>query len=285
MFRVFRNSGFQRSPAKKLIFRILFILLILLILLPILFPLYFVLISSLKNMAQVYIMPPKLFGFKPIFDHYVYIFKNQHYGTYMVNTFWVAFMSTLISLSVGIPAAYSIARYKMRRTNVAILVARLLPSISFLLPYYFFFSRFNLIDTYTGLVLSHIVLSMPLVVWIMTGFIADIPLELEEAAIVDGCTRQRGFLSVVLPVCSPGIITCSTLAFLGSWNNFQFALILSGERTRTLPVSLQYFVSGADIRWGRMLAATIVVIVPAIILTMVLQKYIIKGMTAGAVKG
>ena len=93
------------------------------------------------------------------------------------------------------------------------------------------------------------------------------------------------FLDVLVPVCTPGLVTSSTLAFLGSWNNFQFALILSGEKTRTLPVSLQYFVSGADIRWGRMLAATIVVIVPTIILTMILQKYIVQGMTAGAVKG
>ena len=252
---------------------------------PIVFPLYFVFISSFKNMAQVYTMPPELFGFTPIFDHYVFIFQTQRYGRFMFNSFWVAFASTGISLILGIPAAYSIARYKMRRTNVAILIARLLPSISFLLPYFFFFSRLGLVDTYTGLILSHIVLSMPLVVWIMAGFINEVPRELEEAAIVDGCTRQRCFFSIVLPVCIAGIVTCSTLSFLGSWNNFQFALILSGERTRTLPVSLQYFVGGADIRWGRMLAATVVVIIPAIVLTMVLQKYIIKGMTAGAVKG
>ena len=103
--------------------------------------------------------------------------------------------------------------------------------------------------------------------------------------IVDGCTRQKCFKDVLLPISAPGLVTCSTLSFLGSWNNFQFALILSGEKTRTLPVSLQYFVSGADIRWGRMLAATIVVLVPTIILTMILQKYIVQGMTAGAVKG
>ena len=275
----------NKYQTKKILTKILLVILVLIIVTPVIFPLYFVIISSLKNMAQVYIMPPKLFGFKPIFDHYIFIFQNQNYGKFMYNSFWVAIVSTVISLCFGIPAAYSIARYKMRRTNVAILVARLLPSISFLLPYYFFFSRLKLVDTYTGLILTHIVLSMPLVVWIMTGFIYEIPRELEEAAIVDGCTRQRGFLSVVLPVCTPGIITCSTLSFLGSWNNFQFALILSGEKTRTLPVSLQYFISGADIRWGRMLAATIVVIVPTIILTMLLQKYIIKGMTAGAVKG
>ena len=259
--------------------------LVLVVVLPILFPLYFVFISSLKNMSQVYLMPPQLFGFTPTFEHYRYIFETQNYGYYMFNSAVVAIVSTAIALVLGVPAAYSIARFHMRKTSTSILAARLLPSISFLLPYYFVFSKLKMIDTYTVLILSHVVLSLPFVVWIMASFIADIPKELDEAAIVDGCTRQRCFLDVILPVSLPGLVTCTTLSFLGSWNNFQFALILSGEKTKTLPVSLQYFVSGADIRWGRMLAATIVVIIPAIILTMTLQKYIIKGMTAGAVKG
>ena len=271
--------------AKKAAGKIGLYVLVLVVVLLVLFPLYFVFISSLKNMSQVYIMPPQLFGFTPIWDHYKYIFETQHYDAYMVNSAVVAFASTAISLLLGVPASYSIARFHMRKTSTSILVARLLPSISFLLPYYFLFSKLKMIDTYSVLILSHIVLSLPLIVWIMSSFIADIPKELDEAAIVDGCTRQRCFWNVILPVSLPGLVTCATLSFLGSWNNFQFALILSGEKTRTLPVSLQYFVSGADIRWGRMLAATIVVIVPAIILTMALQKYIIKGMTAGAVKG
>lgn len=265
--------------------KIVFVILILIIVIPILFPLYFVFISSFKNMAQVYIMPPKLFNFDPILDNYIYIFKTQHYGTYMLNSMIVAIASTAFSLLLGVPAAYVIARYKMAKANTAILTARLLPNISILLPFYFIFSKLQMIDTYGVLIVSHMILSMPLIVWIMVGFFNDIPKELEEAAIVDGCTRQRCFMDVILPISTPGLVTCSTLSFLGSWNNFQFALILSGEKTRTLPVSLQYFVSGADIRWGRMLAATIVVIVPTIILTMVLQKYIVQGMTAGAVKG
>jgi multiple sugar transport system permease protein len=275
----------KKYRTKKIISKLLFGILVLVIIIPILFPLYFVLISSFKNMAQVYIMPPKLFGFKPILDNYIYIFKTQHYGTYMMNSTIVAVASTALSLLLGVPAAYAIARYKMGKANTAILTARLLPNISILLPYYFIFSKLRMIDTYGVLILSHMVLSLPLIVWIMVGFFSDLPLELEEAAIVDGCTRQKCFKDVLLPVSAPGLVTCSTLSFLGSWNNFQFALILSGEKTRTLPVSLQYFVSGADIRWGRMLAATIVVIVPTIILTMILQKYIVQGMTAGAVKG
>lgn len=271
--------------ARKLARKAAFAALILIIITPIVFPLYFVLISSFKNMAQVYIMPPKLIGFKPIPDNYIYIFKTQHYGAYIINSTIVAVASTALSLLIGVPAAYVIARYKMAKANTAILTARLLPNISILLPYYFIFSKLRMIDTYGVLIISHMVLSMPLIVWIMVGFFDDIPMELEEAAIVDGCSRQRCFTDVILPISAPGLVTCSTLSFLGSWNNFQFALILSGEKTRTLPVSLQYFVSGADIRWGRMLAATVVVIIPTIILTMILQKYIVKGMTAGAVKG
>lgn len=270
---------------RKLLKQVLFAGLVLIIVIPVLFPLYFVLISSFKNMAQVYLMPPKLIRFQPILDNYIYIFKTQHYGTYITNSAIVAVASTALSLLLGVPAAYVIARYKMGKANTALLTARLLPNISILLPYYFIFSKLRMIDTFAVLIISHMVLSMPLIVWIMTGFFQDIPIELEEAAIVDGCSRQRCFKDIILPISTPGLVTCSTLSFLGSWNNFQFALILSGEKTRTLPVSLQYFVSGADIRWGRMLAATIVVIVPTIILTMILQKYIVQGMTVGAVKG
>lgn len=269
----------------RVISRFFLYLAVSLVTLAVLFPLYFVLVSSFKNMADVYKMPPQLIGFKPIFDHYVYIFKTQHYGLYMINSAIVAIVSTFLSLVLGIPAAYAIARNSMHKTNLAILVARLLPVMTFLLPYYFIFSRLHLVDTYTVLILSHIVLSLPLVVWLMVGFISSIPVDLDEAATVDGATKQRCFSSIILPLCAPGVATCTTLSFLGSWNNFQFALILSGTKTRTLPVSLQYFVSGADIRWGRMLSATIIVIIPAIVLTLFLQKYIVEGITAGAVKG
>ena len=216
----------KKYRAKKIISKLLFGILVLVIVIPILFPLYFVLISSFKNMAQVYIMPPKLFGFKPILDNYIYIFKTQHYGTYMMNSTIVAVASTALSLLLGVPAAYAIARYKMGKANTAILTARLLPNISILLPYYFIFSKLRMIDTYGVLILSHMVLSLPLIVWIMVGFFSDLPLELEEAAIVDGCTRQKCFKDVLLPISAPGLVTCSTLSFLGSWNNFQFALIL-----------------------------------------------------------
>lgn len=269
----------------KIVRRALFYLLVLIIVLPIMFPLYFVVISSLKDMAQIYRVPPVLFGFPPILDNYKYIFEYQNFGHNFYNSSVIAIVSTLVAMVLGVPAAYSISRYKMQNVSTAILIARLLPSISFLLPYYYIFSKMKLIDSYFVMIISHMVLSLPLIVWIMTGFIAEIPYDLEEAAIVDGCTKQSCFSKIILPISGPGLVTCATLSFLGSWNNFQFALILGGDKVRTLPVSLQYFVSGSEIRWGRMLAATVVVIIPTIILTMILQKYIVKGLTAGAVKG
>ena len=126
---------------RKLLKQVLFAGLVLIIVIPVLFPLYFVLISSFKNMAQVYLMPPKLILFQPILDNYIYIFKTQHYGTYITNSTIVAVASTALSLLLGVPAAYVIARYKMGKANTAILTARLLPNISILLPYYFILAQ------------------------------------------------------------------------------------------------------------------------------------------------
>mgnify|MGYP000938393617 CR=1 FL=1 len=270
---------------KKIIKTIIMSATIIIILLPIIFPLYFVLISSLKNMADVYQLPPKLFGFQPIFDHYKYIFETQHYGIYMWNSAIIAVTSTLFSMLISIPAAYAISRYKMNKVMMSTLVVRLLPNISILIPFYYVYSKIGLVDTYFGLGLANSIPAISTTVWIMAGFVADIPYDLEEAAIVDGCTRQGAFRRIILPVSVPGLVTCATLAFLTTWNNFQYPLILGGQKTQTLPVSLQYFVSGSGVKWGRMLAATMVVILPTIILTMLLQKYIVKGLTAGAVKG
>jgi multiple sugar transport system permease protein len=272
-------------PLRKILAKFYSGIILLIVVLPILFPIYFVIISSLKNMASVYKMPPVLIGFRPILDHYQYIFKMMDFGRYTINSASIAIVSTFFTLILGMPAAYVISRYKMRKTSNAILMARLLPSISFLLPYYLTFSRIGLIDTYSVLILSHMVVSLPLVVWIMATFISDIPYELEEAARIDGSTSQGTFINIILPISGPGLVSCATLSFISSWNNFQFALILGGEKTKTLPVSLQNFIAGGEIRWGRMLAASIVVIVPAILITMVLQKYVVSGLTSGAIKG
>jgi multiple sugar transport system permease protein len=188
-------------------------------------------------------------------------------------------------LIIGLPAAYSIARFGQKRLLMLILVARLMPGISFLMPWYIVFSRLRLMDSYTALILSHILIVMPVVVWIMSAYFETIPVELEASAMVDGTTRQRAFLSIILPLSMPGAVTATTLGFIFSWNKFMFSQVLSMAKTRTLPIAVYNFLSYAEVDWGGVMAAAVAIVTPAIILTMIFQKYVIKGLTVGAVKG
>ncbi len=257
---------------------------ILLVIIPFFFPLLWILMSSFKTQADITASPP-IWLFKPTLENYKSVFVENEFGRYLFNSTLIATLSTFFSLLMGLPAAYSISRYKQKKVGIFILLARLIPGISFLIPWYILFSKIRMTDTFTTLIASHLMIGLPLVVWIMVGFIDDLPLELEEAAKVDGCTIQGTFLRIILPLSKPGIMTCSTLTFIYSWNNFMFSLALSADRTKTLPLAIYNFVSYAEISWGRVMAASVIIIAPAIIITMVFQKFVIKGLTMGAVKG
>jgi multiple sugar transport system permease protein len=140
-------------------------------------------------------------------------------------------------------------------------------------------------DSYAALVLSHMLIALPVVVWIMSSYFESIPLEMEESAMIDGATRQRAFRSIVLPLSGPGIVTSTTLSFIFSWNNFMFSQVLSMEKTKTLPIAIYNFVSYAEVDWGAVMAVAVSIMTPAIVLTMIFQKYVVKGLTVGAVKG
>ena len=166
-----------------------------------------------------------------------------------------------------------------------ILLARLMPGISFLMPWYIIFSRLELMDSYTALVLSHMLIALPIVVWIMSSYFETIPLELEESAMVDGASRHYIFFRIILPLSGPGVITATTLAFIFSWNNFLFSQVLSMEKTKTLPIAVFNFLSYAEVDWGGVMAASVAIMAPALILTVVFQRYVVSGLTMGAVKG
>lgn len=259
-------------------------LLIILVIIPFLFPLVWIISASFKTQAQIISMPP-LWIFKPTLENYQRVFVEQDFGRFLLNSAIIAVGSTLLSLIIGLPAAYTISRYKQKTLGVFILIARLMPGISYLIPWFILFSRLKMVDTYTALIASHMLVGLPLIVWIMINYFDGLPRELEEAAQVDGCTLQHAFLRVVLPLSGPGILTATTLSFIFSWNNFMFSLVLSADRTKTLPIAIYNFVSYAEINWGSVMAAAVVIIAPAIILTMLFQKYVVKGLTMGAVKG
>jgi multiple sugar transport system permease protein len=269
---------------RRLLFNIGWYLLILLIMIPFIFPLYWIITSSFKTQAQIIAMPPA-WVFTPTLQNYFQVFVDQDFGQYLFNSSVIAVGSTLLSLLIGLPAAYSISRYKQRTLSVFILIARLMPGISFLIPWFIIFSKLRLIDTYTALIASHMLVGLPLIVWIMINYFDGLPHELEESARVDGCTIQGVFLKIILPISGPGVLTATTLSFIFSWNNFMFSVVLSAQKTKTLPIAIYNFVSYAEVNWGSVMAAAVVIITPAIILTMIFQRYVIKGLTMGAVKG
>lgn len=268
----------------KLVSNVLFYLLVLVIALMVLFPFLWMLSSSFKTQVDIIAWPPKLF-FEPTLQNYMKVFEEQDFLKYFINSTIVGGLAVGFSLLLGLPAAYTISRYTQKRLAVFILLARLMPGISFLMPWYIIFSRLSLMDSYTALVLSHMLIALPIVVWIMASYFNSIPTEMEESAMVDGATRQYAFLKIILPLSGPGIITATTLSFIFSWNNFMFSQVLSMEKTRTLPIAVYNFVSYAEVDWGGVMAAAVAIMTPAIILTMIFQKYVVKGLTMGAVKG
>lgn len=270
--------------SKKLLSNVVFYLVVVAMALVVLFPFLWMLSSSFKTQVDIIAWPPRIF-FTPTLQNYEKVFGEQDFLKYFVNSTIIGTSAVALSLVLGLPAAYSIARFTQRKLAVFILLARLMPGISFLMPWYIVFSRLDLMDSYTALILSHMLIALPIVVWIMSSYFATIPREMEESAMVDGATRQYAFWKIILPLSGPGIITATTLSFIFSWNNFMFSQVLSMEKTKTLPIAVYNFLSYAEVDWGGVLAAAVAIMAPAIVLTMIFQKYVVKGLTMGAVKG
>ena len=258
---------------------------LLVLLLPTLFVFYWMFSLSLRNDADNLAYPPVFFPQQPSIKNYLYVFDRNPFFRYFINSLIVGIGSTSLSLLFGIPAAFGIARWKHQRLALAILVARLIPGLSYLIPWYILSRSVGLTDSYTTLILTHTVVGMPIVVWVMISFFEDIHPELEEAALVDGCGPFGSFLRIALPLTLPGISVAGILAFLPSWNNFVFSVILAGPQTRTLPVAVFNMMSYEQVNWGPLAAAALVVTLPVLVLTLFSQRYIMAGLTAGGVKG
>jgi multiple sugar transport system permease protein len=186
---------------------------------------------------------------------------------------------------LGLPGAYAIARYKRTGIALAILTARMAPGIGYLIPWFILFTKAKMIDTYTALILTHLIVALPLVLWVMIGFFEDVPGDLIEASRIDGCTNWSAFLRIAIPLAKPGIVATGILAFIFSWNNFLFSLIIAGYKTRTLPIAVYSFLSYEEINWGGLTAAATVITLPVLLLALFVQKHIVRGLTLGAMKG
>lgn len=249
-----------------------------------LFPLLWMLLASFKTSLEV-IDPSRVLNFTPTLTNYGNVVAQGDFLRFIFNSFLVAAAATLVSLVVGVPAAYAIARYRVAHATTFLLMARIIPGVSLLVPWYFLFAQIQLVGTYAVLVLTHVFVAMPLVVAIMASFVEGLPVELEEAGQVDGLTRIGAFLRVTLPLSTPGIATAAILSFIFSWNNFLFALVLSDQNTRTLPVAIANFTAYASVDWGGLMAASVLITVPVMAIALLAQRYVVSGLTAGATKG
>jgi multiple sugar transport system permease protein len=248
------------------------------------FPFLWMILASFKDMVDL-LNIARLFSFKPTFGNYLDVFGQYKFLQPMINSLYIGVVSTGIALFFGLPTAYSIAREKQTMLASIILIIRIIPAITFLVPWYILFMKVNLVGSYTSLILAHLLIALPLIIWIMVPYFESMPRELEQAAWVDGCSKIGTFVRIILPLSAPGVLTASLLAFIFSWNNFIFALVLCSNRTRTIPTAVFNFISYTEINWSGLMAAAVVITAPILLISLGLQKYIIKGLTSGAVKG
>lgn len=274
----------RRKRQRKILGKIVFYIFLIAVLAFTLFPFLWMVLAAFKTNAQV-TDPNQLFIFKPYFGNFSTVFSRYDFVKPIFNSMVVSVVSTALGLLLGLPSAYAIARAKKHMTSNIILIVRFFPGIAFMLPWYIIFSKIGITDTYLALILSHLLINVPFIVWVMIPYFESIPVELDEAAKVDGCRTLSAFLRVILPLTGPGLITTSLLSIIFSWNNFLFSLILAGGNTRTVPLALLSFVSYASVDWGAMMAAAVVITLPILVISLLAQKYIIAGLTAGAVKG
>lgn len=274
----------MKKKQRVMIKSIGFYIVLALILLAFIFPFVWMVMASLKTQAQIQ-STKNLFIFEPTFANYRNVFFNYNFLKPIINSAIVAIASTFIALCIGLPASYGVARFGMHKLGGIVLLIRFFPGITFLIPWFTIFSKIGLTDTHIVLILSHLFLNLPFIIWLMVPFFEHMPRELEDSARVDGCSVYGTLLRINLPLAVPGIITASLLSIVFSWNNLVFSMVLSGMKTKMLPMAILNFITYALIDWGALMAASVIITVPILVFSFITQRYIIQGLTAGAVKG
>lgn len=246
--------------------------------------LWFVLLSFMEG--QDILAGPSRFLAAPTLRNYADLMSPQFLGSF-TNSAVVAIASTVLSMLIGVPGAYALARVdarKARLVSIFILASRMLPPVAFAIPYFLVYRYAGLLDTRTGLVLIYMTFNLSLVVWLMRSFFENVPRELEEAAAIDGASRFKIFLIIVLPASGPAVATAAILSFLYAWNDFFFALTLTRSAASTAPVQIVNFMNYEGWEWGRIAAGGVLVMAPVLLISLLMRKYLVSGMTAGAVK-
>ena len=266
--------------------KVISIIVITLFLLWTLIPIVLVIQQSFKPRILMFVDPP-VFFFRPTSHNYFNIFTQQRIPLFMKNSLIISSAATLLCLAIGTMSGYAFAALKFPGRNFLafmILLTRMVPMGVLMVPIFMIMRTFHLTNTFFAPILAHSVLNLAFVIWMMWSFFSEVPKELEQAALVDGCSRIQTFIRISLPLAAPGLVATGILTMLFSWNEFMFSLILTNHVTRTLPVGIANFL-GHEVDWGGSSAAAVVACIPVFITSIFIQKYLIRGLTTGALKG
>jgi multiple sugar transport system permease protein len=260
------------------------------------FPFVWILLTSLKSPGDIISVPPK-FVFTPTFDNYAALVIGEQGGQYsstrpdfprfFLNSMIISIGAVALSVAAGIPAAYALARFSFPLKGAlgfVLMSFRFVPFIAFVIPLYLIYQQVGLYNTHAGLILAYQLITLPFTIWMLRSFFLEVPLEIQEAATIDGCSWLGVLCRVILPLSLPGISVTVILGFMFTWNAFNYPLMLAGRQTFPVTVGAIQFISYEQVLWGQMAAATIVAALPQLVLSLMVQKYIVRGLTMGAVK-
>jgi multiple sugar transport system permease protein len=251
----------------------------------VLVPIVQMVLTSFKSTYAIF-QPTIHLNFAPTMANYETVFGKLDFLRNVLNSCLIAGVSTAIALTLGVPAGYALCRLNIRFEEAwaqGILLARMVPAVTLMVPMYVLMSKASLLGSYWGVILAHTSFELPLVIWMMRSFFLDVPPALEEAAMIDGASRFRVFWQIAVPLTGPGISVTAILSILLSWNEFLFALVLGGRGTQTAPIAVSKFV-GINIDWGGSMAAATIALVPIFVMGLAVQKFLVRGLTMGAVK-
>ncbi|MGE5482005.1 MAG: carbohydrate ABC transporter permease [Bacteroidota bacterium] len=246
-----------------------------------LFPVLYMMLISVRPVVDM----TSLWSNHFTLNAYKEIFSRYNFGVYLWNSVLVSLGTVSLLLAFGLLTAYIISRFNMTRTLLGIMIFRAAPPVGFLLPFFLMFNWLRLLDTHASLIISHFVRLLPLFIWLMVGYFREIPRELDEAAMVDGCSRAQALFRVLLPSVTPGLVATTIISFILSWNDLLYALVLTGVKNKTLPVAVNGLLGYASTSWDLLTAGATIATIPVLVFGVLIQKYLVRGLTAGAVKG
>jgi multiple sugar transport system permease protein len=253
------------------------------------FPAYWLVTTAFKYEIDTIVSPPIILPLRGTLDNFRLVLAAPDIGRFFANSVVVALTSTGLAILIGSLAAYALAKsylaFALRQTAMVwILVTRIFPPVTTAIPYFVIIRNLGLSDTHLALIITHVAYALPFVIWLMLGFFQDLPQEIEKAAIVDGCSMWQRFSQIVLPLALPGIAVTAIFTFIYSWNEFLYASMLTSVNAKTLPVVISGYMSDKFLRWGEMSALASLMILPVMIFAALTQRYLVRGLTFGAVK-